>query len=317
MKLDSLVPLVSAVVVLTLIGCAAPNSRLANVVGDTDVGACDLGVFDALGRLDVAIVIDTSQSTRRPTEFDIDRDGFTYKFQRNTAIDRGDSWLAAEIAGARSLIRKAQGHDIRFSIITFAGPNVQRTVGLSQLNGSRRDSRMRIKLTDDAEKLDSTLTAVFEAGSDGKTIFFGGMQRAIRSLVQSRDPTRRKVVLFMSDAGRPNGLQFNGDLLKIDPRMKFAATVARNHGIVFHTFGLSPDSRRWRDESLGQIPGATGGTYHPIEDPRQLHCHLADALLPTYQQEQLGWQRMFTRYRQEQARSSGDPNRSGELSPDP
>jgi hypothetical protein len=99
--------------------------------------------------------------------------------------------------------------------------------------------------------------------------------------------------------------------------MKFAATVARKRNIVFHTFGLSPNSRRWRDESLGQIPGATGGTYHPIEDPRELHCHLADALLPTYRQEQLGWQRMFKKYRQQQARLSGGSKGAGELSPDP
>ena len=73
--------------------------------------------------------------------------------------------------------------DIRFSIVTFSGPNVARTVGQTQLTGSVRDSRIRAELTGNLRELDSVLTDVHEEGSDGKTIFFAGMQRATRSLL--------------------------------------------------------------------------------------------------------------------------------------
>jgi hypothetical protein len=92
--------------------------------------------------------------------------------------------------------------------------------------------------------------------------------------------------------------------------MKSATVVAQRNRIVFNTFGLSPDASQWRDQALGQIAGATGGTYHPIEDPRQLYCHLASSLLPAYLQEQRKWQGAFARYRERQAISSkGAPQR--------
>ena len=54
---------------LTVIGCAAPIVPSNNVIVDTDVRDCSPGIFDAVGPLDVAIVIDTSQSTRRSSGF--------------------------------------------------------------------------------------------------------------------------------------------------------------------------------------------------------------------------------------------------------
>jgi hypothetical protein len=304
-------------IMLAMIGCAAPVVPASNVVVDMDVRDCSPGIFDALGPLDVAIVIDTSQSTRRPTGFDIDRDGWIRGFRRHDAVDRNDSRLAAEIAAVRSLLRSAEGRDIRFSIVTFAGTTIERTVGRSQLLGSNRDSKVRAGLTDDISELDSVLTDVFEKGSDGKTIFSAGMQRATRSLMASRSQiegqARRRVVLFMSDARRPNSVDAGGSIEDLDPRMKRAAVLAHKHQIVFNTFGLSPESSQWREQALGQIAGATGGTYHPIEDPRQLYCHLASSLLPPYLQEQRKWQRAFARYRERQATSSKGATQPGDL----
>ncbi len=117
----------------------------------------------------------------------------------------------------------------------------------------------------------------------------------------------------MSDARRPNSVDAGGSIEHLDPRMKSAAVLARRHRIVFNTFGLSPDSSQWRDQALGQIAGATGGTYHAIQDPRQLYCHLASSLLPPYLQEQRKWQGAFTRYRERQASSSKGATQPGEL----
>lgn len=289
-----------AFIAVSVIGCAAPIVPVANVVVDADVRDCSPSIFDSLGPLDVAIVIDVSQSTGRPTGF---------------GIDRGDSRLAAQIRAVRPLFRKARGRDIRFSIVTFSGRSTPRIGGRIRLTGSIRDSRIRAKLTGDMLELDSVLSDVLEAGSDGMTIFFAGMQRGIQSLIESRNETRRKVVLFMSDAPRSNSLFLSRNIKELDPRMKNAAVRARGHGIVFHTFGLSRDSSQWRERSLGQIAGATGGTFHPIEDPRQFYCHLANSLLPSYRQEQQDWQRAFARYRKRQAASSEGFTRSGDSSP--
>ena len=299
-----------------MIGCTAPIVPASNVVVDADVRDCSPVIFDALGPLDVALVIDTSQSTRRPSGFDIDQDGRVHSFRRHDAVGREDSRLAAEIAAVRSLLRNAEGRDIRFSIVTFSGTTIERTVGRSQLLGSNRDSKLRAGLTADIQELESITTDVLERGSDGKTIFSAGMQRANRSLLASRSqldgPARRKVVLLMSDARRPNGVDAGGSIEDLDPRMKSAAVVARHHQIVFNTFGLSPDSSQWRDQALGQIAGATGGTYHPIEDARQLYCHLASSLLPPFLQEQRRWQDAFARYRERQASSSRGATQPGE-----
>ena len=291
----------AAFIALTTIGCAAPISPATNVVDDADVRGCSPSLFDAIGSLDVAVVLDTSQSTRRPTGVDIGRDGRVHRSHRNSAADRGDSWLAAQIAAVRLLLRNAEGRDIRFSIVTFSGPNVARTVGRTQLTGSVRDSRIRAELTGNLRELDSVLTDVHEEGSDGKTIFFAGMQRATRSLIESRNEKRRKVVLFMSDSAIPNSLDLDGQIEKLDPRMKNAAMMARSHDVVFHTFGLSRASKLWRRKSLGRIAGATGGTYHPNEDPRQLYCHLASSLLPSYRWERVERRTKFARYREQQA----------------
>jgi Mg-chelatase subunit ChlD len=272
-----------AVLCGTLPGCALPGVTVTNVVLDRDVRNCSSEVLHDVGSIDVALVIDTSQSTGRPTGIDVDGDGTIRTYQRNSALDRGDSRLAAQVAAVERLLRDTEDRDIRFSIITFNGPGIEHTVGRTQLAGSRRDSRIVVDLTTDRVPLRAALREVLERGSDGQTIFFGGMQRAARSLRETRDGAgwrRRKVVLLMSDRGTPNGLALDGRRLTVDSRMRNAAQRARNRGIVFHTFGLSPDSPAWRSEALGQIAGATGGTYHPVEDPEQLRCHLVSSLRP-------------------------------------
>lgn len=301
-----------AVIVGTVDGCAAPVVPPTNVIADADVRDCFLGTFEAAGPLDVAIVIDTSLSTRRSAEFDIDRDGSIDRFSRHSAIRRGDSRLAALIAGVRPLLRSAQDHDIRFSIVTFSGASVSRLVGQTRLTGSVRDSRIRADLSSEMLKLDYVLTDVLEAGSGGQTIFFAGMQRAIQSLTASYPQDRRKVVLFMSDSPRSSGLSLTGVAKRFDPRMKNAAISARIHNVVFHTFGVSPNSNSWRQESLGQIAGATGGNYHPVADPRRLYCHLANSLSPSFQQKR-SWQSAFEALRALESESFDSDNPTKEL----
>ena len=268
-----------------LAACAAPVVPVDNVVIDADVLDCSREIFENVGPLDVAIAIDTSQSTRRPTGFDIDGDGSIGVLQRSTSSDRDDSRLSAQVAALRLLLRNAAGRDIRFSLITFSGPSISPTSRQLQRFVAKRDAVIRAELTSDVTILESVLDEVLERGSGGTTNFYAGMQRANISLIESEvsKRTRRRLVLFMSESPRPTLLGVDGSFKERDPRMKYAARVGIRHKIVFNTFGVSQDSGSWRRQLLGRIAGATGGTYHVVEDPLQLYCHLAISLVPPHQ----------------------------------
>jgi Mg-chelatase subunit ChlD len=272
--------------VLTIVaGCAKPVPVVRNVVRDRDVLACSPEKLGSTARLDVAIVIETSLSTRRPSGIDVDENGEILSFRRNSTFDKADSRLAATIAALRPLVRNAAAHDIRFSIVTFSGPSRARTVGRVALAGSGSASKLFSPLTRNTEQLDRALTSVLDRGSTGTAVFYAGMRRALRSLTQTTTRGRRRIVLFLADGPRPSdsdpsGVSAAGKLIFRDPRLKSAALMARDHGVVFHTFGLSTQSSEWRRAPLGQIAGATGGNYHAVEDPALGYCHLANSLAP-------------------------------------
>ena len=301
---------VVAIVICSLLGCAAPIVPAPNVVADREVRGCRNKIESGVGPLDVAIALDISQSTGRPTGFDIDQNGIVRPFQGISELDRGDSRLAAMVAGIRRLFRNAKGRDIRFSLVTFAGPSTEKTVGRTQTVGSIRDSRLRVPLTTNRARLDGALTNVLERGSEGRTLFAAGMRRATRSLISSPREPRRKIVLFLSDSWRPNGLDSGGSIEDVDPRMASAAIIAQRNNVVIHTFGLSPKAKLWRRQALGQIAGATGGTYHPIDDPGELYCHLVSALVPPIRITDDGWREAFARYRTQEASTSNKTDRS-------
>jgi Mg-chelatase subunit ChlD len=126
--------------------------------------------------------------------------------------------------------------------------------------------------------LDSALAEVLVSGSEGSTNFYSAMRRSTRSLLGWSKFYRPRVVLLISDSPRPISLDIDGETEKTDPRLQRAALSARQNGVVFHTFGMSKEAADWRQKLIGQIAGATGGAYHPVEDPNALYCHLAAAL---------------------------------------
>ncbi|HIF93185.1 MAG TPA: VWA domain-containing protein [Myxococcales bacterium] len=269
-------------------GCAKPVPYVTNVIVDVDVRGCSPETVGPIGGMDVAIIIDTSQSTRRPSGIDVNRDGKIPAFRGNSTAERGDSRLAAQIAALRPLVQSAAGRDIRFSVVTYSGASGVRTTGKSANSGTSSETRTRAKLTKDTLHLNRVFDEVLSRGSNGTTVFFAGMQQGARSLLASRVGGRRRIALFLSDDSRPTSIVADTSLLPgnpavrsaADPRMKKVAILARQQKIVFHTFGLSPNSRTWRHHALGQIAGATGGNFHAVEDANSFYCHLAAALSP-------------------------------------
>lgn len=272
--------------------CAKPPLPEPPVVVDADVRGCTPDLFENLGMLDVAVVIDTSQSTLQPANADIDGDGTTGTFEHSHYTDRDDSRLAAEVAALRELFQTTSGHDIRYSIVTYSGPSIARLGRRTERVVSPREGKIRVELTRDTKVLNEVLDEIEARGSAGATIFFAGMHHANRVLMRYRDPARRRIVLFMSDASKPflqhpYGPDMSGNPRRstaftssLDPRMAKAARKAISESIVFHTFGLSSDAESWRSDTLGSIARATGGGYHAVEDPKQFYCHLARAMLP-------------------------------------
>lgn len=270
-----------SLVAALLVGCAAPTPPAGNVVVDADVRGCESPERGALGPLDVVLALDTSQSTGRPTGIDLNGDGVVHDDDYDRQRVRGDSRLAAQVAAARSVLRNVGDENVRFSLVRFSGPNTAHTAGRTHLVGSRRDSTLLMPLTSDRDALDAELAELLEQGAEGKTIFYAGMRRATRELaIDDEGRWRRRLILLISDSPEPTGLASDGKFMNVDWRMKHAAVKARRKGVVIHTFGLSPRASDWRDRPLGRIAGATGGNYHPVEDPRRLACHLTTALRP-------------------------------------
>ena len=264
--------------VLPVLGCqSAPQSP--DFAIDEEV-ECSREALARVGPLDVAMVIDTSMSTLKPTGSDIDGDGVLGVLREGVVTDRDDTRLGAQVAGLRALLSAVDGADVRFALITYSGA-IRAPIHPYSRVVKADHARLRAPLGSPPEVIEAELEAAFARGGAGTSDFYAGMHRASRALIEAKPTTesRRRLVLFISDSGGPVIRQPDGTVQWSDPHLEFAMHHAREHGITFNTFGLSAKSGRWRFDPLGRIAIATGGTYHMVEDPHALYCHLANALL--------------------------------------
>jgi hypothetical protein len=245
-----------------------------------DIAECRPPAAETIGSVDAAFAIDTSRSTVNPSGFDVNGNGRVGDLELSEMTDPGDSLLAAEIAGIRSLLLETAELDVRFSIVTFSGsydptPR-QRTKHIVR----DCDAAVRSKLTDDVGALEDALERVLGRGSTGYTDFAAGMRQAVRTLADEPPPTRssRRFVLFISDSTTPILIGGNERILRLDPLMEEVAREAIDSRIVFNTFGLGEAAGAAPPHTLSRIATATGGTYRAVEDPTKLACHLLDSL---------------------------------------
>jgi hypothetical protein len=269
---------------LLLLACAGPPPRAADLpLGDP--AACHIEI-GALRDLDVAIAIDGSRSTSRPSGHDIDRDGEVGTLFDAGSTDPLDSILAAEVAGVRNLVHALAGEDVRFSIVTLSGrslyPRFTRPTGRIV---RREQARIRTPMTDDRDELERGLDAALATGGEGLTDFAAAMNLAIRTLEEApeRPSSRRRVVLFLSDSAtplvaaprrHPYPYATSGAVDRFDPLMKQEAERAIRRGVRFLAFALGPATGDEPPHPLTRIAGATGGSFRAVEDPTRLHCAL-------------------------------------------
>ena len=229
---------------------------------------------------DVAIVIDTSTSTREPLGVDLDRDGRVGEYRRSEYTDPDDSLFAVQLAAIERLVRVATLDGMRFSIVSLAGrKDYPLTDSLTQ-RVDPRDARLESELTDDVAVLETALARVSERGPDGTSSFVPAMKLALRSLQpdSSAAPKARRRVLFLSDSPTLVRYAPAERTARNDPRLKIEARRALKAGVRFDTFGLGPAAQAEPPHALAQIAGATGGTYRAVGDPTGLYCELLATL---------------------------------------
>lgn len=262
-----------------VVGCSTPVPPAEQI--QVSAPNCSPEIFDSIGPLDVALAIDTSQSTIDPSGFDVDGDGIVGAVIESYYTDIDDSALAAIVKSVNHLLERSAGHDIRFSLITFSG-RMTPTQEPPRRVIMKRDAVIRIPLTGNTAELTAGLDAVLQRGSKGMSNYFAGMRRATRSLLETTDRERasRRLVLFISDSPTPLLRRVGnvGVFQMRDTRLQSSAREAIRERVVFNTFALSKDAMAWRMQPIAMIASATGGTYHAVEDASQLYCHLVSSL---------------------------------------
>lgn len=277
---------------LLLLGCASRGAPAAPQEPPTlaslplrPVSECDRVALRDLGSLDVVFVLDISFSTAQASGADIDGDGvvgeapegFEALFETGLT-DSADSVLAAEVAGARSLVRHLREQDVRFGVVSFAEVSPE---GELEYGNVRRpgDAFIQARPTRDLAALDEAFARVLEQGSSGGARFAAGMTTANKVFVAAEDPERNPapVALMVSDSPRP--LLTYPVVQVVDPKMQDAAVEAIRNLVRFHTFGLDEAAGTQPPHALSQIAGATGGHFTPVADATLLHCHMLRALL--------------------------------------
>jgi hypothetical protein len=227
--------------------------------------------------IDVAFVIDTSQSTADPTGVDVNGNGVVgeHRFGPFGITDPGDSILAAEVAAARYFVHHLDPRSTRVALITFAGEPPDQGGGMIVFG--RRSSPpavTEVALTTDFGTVERALENILERGPQGATHMAAGADQATiellglqGSLSESR-PDAEKIAIFLTD-GQPTlpyGAMFPRDNTRAVIR---AAGRAGKAQVRFHTFGIGDQAL---DGPVGivELARRTGGEFTPVRHPGDL-----------------------------------------------
>ncbi|MBW2693230.1 MAG: VWA domain-containing protein [Deltaproteobacteria bacterium] len=248
------------------------------VVSDSACGTFVAGRAMALDdrskRFDVALVLDTSGSTRAATGADVDGDGVVGMEQRGRissffgggSTDEGDSVLAAEVAAARQILRDFDPRTTRVAVVTFAGGDGRKETGPPALT--------RQPLTSEYARVEQALDFILRAEPHGQTHISGAVDHAtmeLLGLIGSRSDKlsdSEKLVFFFTD-GQPT-LPY-GPLAQSDNTraVRRSAMRANKAGIRIHSFAIGPEALAGPIASV-ELADMTGGSFIPVRHPGEL-----------------------------------------------
>ena len=227
----------------------------------------------ALGRFDVYVAIDTSDSTKRPSGADVDGDGKVGSEGRRSSIpilrnffdptsdDPGDNVLACEIQAARTLLTQLDPESTRVGVIAFSGdrdPNVP-------------DARIVAALSNDYAEVDRRLAELLEAGPQQETNLIAAVQLATlefeRAFLADRGADVQRLVLLISDgeSSLPAALMPGA---RAQASIE-AASDAAEVGVRIYTYAVGRERIEYLT-TLEQIAAVTNGVYERVEQPADL-----------------------------------------------
>jgi hypothetical protein len=249
------------------------------------VGGSACGVFVAgqaqasrgeLRRFDVVMVLDTSRSTIDPAGTDINGNGVVGR-QRlgglgtifgSGSTDPGDSILAAEIAGARHLLRGLDPRSTRVGLVSFAGD----VPGTSQRS---KPAYTLVALTDEYERIEAGLDEILATEPEGNTHMAAGVDQAtielagLRGAVSRPGPEQAEKIVFFFTDGQPTlpyGPEAEADNVRAVLR---AANRARRASIRIHSFAVGPEALEGPIATV-EMASRTDGFFTPVRHPGDL-----------------------------------------------
>ena len=219
---------------------------------------------DALPRLDLMLVLDTSRSTRLPSGADVDGDGVLGAADAaGASSDREDDVLHAEVAAARALVAALPRRRVRVGVVTFSGASDRRT-GFP-LRPDQRNARLVAPLTADRTAVEAALGRVLEEGAHGATDFSAGIRTAVEAFDEAA--TGARAIVFLTD-GLPSFPAGRADVS--DPGDREAALEAAREaglrGVRIHAFALGVDALSEPGAAVG-IARESGGSYTGLRVP--------------------------------------------------
>jgi hypothetical protein len=264
------------------------------------VGGSACGVFVAGGaqassgnarNFDVMIVLDTSRSTVDPTGADINGNGVIGRNRLGSvgsifgtgSTDPGDSILAAEVAGARTLLRGLDARTTRVGLVSFAGDD----------NSSRRtrSAYTLVALTDDHDRVEQGLDEILATEPEGSTHMAAGVDQATIELAGLRGsesrpkPQAEKVVFFFTDGQptMPYGPEAEADNVRAVLR---AANRAHRAGIRINSFAVGPDALEGPIATV-EMASRTDGYFTPVRHPGDLSSAVENVNIANLEQVDL------------------------------
>ncbi|MGH7342277.1 MAG: vWA domain-containing protein [Candidatus Rokuibacteriota bacterium] len=221
--------------------------------------------------LDVAFLIDVSDTTAAPSSLDVDADGTAQgrapltakrlldRFLRVPELPNRDNVLAAELRAVRILASRIGCADTRLVLVAFSGDADPRTP----------DASVVVSVTEDRNEFDDGLELVDLVGPNGMTNFEAALETAHDSLVGDATPgsERRAHVVLLSD-GLPT-LPYMGNA-KANSRAAVAgASRLANAGVRVDTVAIGTEATD-DPSSLREMARVGGGVFISARDAASL-----------------------------------------------
>ena len=259
----------------------ANGAVIGDPMGAAFVSGKALALFGEYQTFDIVFVVDTSDSTAAPSGADVDGDGVigVRRGEKFLSIlgrvlplpnsDKGDSILAAEVAGVRVLLEQLDPRTTRVGLVAFSGDNDALTP----------DAYTEVPLTTDYQKVASGLDALFRRGPKGMTNMVAAVNLATIELLgsQSAYSTKRdgakRVIMFLTD-GQPTLPLENSQLQNAKMAIQQAVRAAKLD-VRIDTFAIGEDALS-EPVVVVEMARVTSGVFTPVKNPKDVRAIFED-----------------------------------------